>query len=172
MISATDINSDDWKLKFTVINVSCGYFENVNNPGVPITTFIQQQIIDGEIQFVRTGGKDGEECFEITVDDGEFKSKPKSGLVNLFVTEEDYTMWYAIAAGVAGVGILSMLGLYAYKKHWFSYLAKYKRNSNKMKRQRTVDKGRELQEISSGKEKWIYEKDKKAKEGYRLQVVV
>jgi hypothetical protein len=50
MLNATD--ADDNLLNFIVNNVQHGQFEFVANPGIPITSFIQQNITNSEVQFV------------------------------------------------------------------------------------------------------------------------
>ena len=55
MLSAQDPDTADTDLTFTVSNVQQGRFEFISNPGVPITSFTQQQVMDGTVQFVHDG---------------------------------------------------------------------------------------------------------------------
>ena len=69
MLSATDVDNDDTTLNFTVDNIQQGQFEKVSNPGVAITSFTQQEIIDSDIQFVHDGGEIAP-AYEVKVSDG------------------------------------------------------------------------------------------------------
>ena len=50
--SATDVDSNDATLVFVVTNVTGGRFALIGNQGVAITSFTQQQVIDGDVVFV------------------------------------------------------------------------------------------------------------------------
>ena len=67
-LSATDVDSNDPDLLFMVTNVQHGEFQLVTT-GATVTSFTQQQIIDGEIQFVHDGGEDAP-AYSVTVTDG------------------------------------------------------------------------------------------------------
>ena len=56
-LSATDAETADSALIFTVSNLSGGQFEEVGAPGTAITSFTQQQLTDSEIRFVHDGGE-------------------------------------------------------------------------------------------------------------------
>jgi hypothetical protein len=53
--SASALNTLPSALVFTVSNVTNGRFEFVNNPGIAIFNFTQQQVNDGQVQFVHDG---------------------------------------------------------------------------------------------------------------------
>ena len=58
-LSATDVDTADSTLMFTVSNLSGGQFEEASGSGTPVTSFTQQQVIDGQIRFVHDGGGGG-----------------------------------------------------------------------------------------------------------------
>ncbi|WP_284379868.1 cadherin-like domain-containing protein, partial [Litoribrevibacter albus] len=70
-LSASDVDTDDSLLQLTVSNVQNGQFELVSDPGVEISTFTQQDISDGKVQFVHDGGEDAP-SYDVSVSDGEF----------------------------------------------------------------------------------------------------
>jgi len=75
LLSATDIDSDDISLTFTMSNIQHGRFEYVDNPGIAITSFTQQDVIDGNVQFVRDGS-DYLPVYEVSVSDGTSATEP------------------------------------------------------------------------------------------------
>ncbi|MET0025879.1 MAG: VCBS domain-containing protein, partial [Sedimenticola sp.] len=68
-LSATDVDSNDADLLFMVTNVQYGEFQLVAT-GQPVISFTQQQIIDGEIQFVHDGSENAP-SYDVTVSDGQ-----------------------------------------------------------------------------------------------------
>ncbi|MFK8031921.1 MAG: cadherin-like domain-containing protein, partial [Gammaproteobacteria bacterium] len=68
-LSATDVDTDDATLTFSVSGVTSGQFELVSNAGVAITTFTQAQLISGDVQFVHNGGETAP-AYSVTVSDG------------------------------------------------------------------------------------------------------
>ncbi len=68
-LSATDIDNATGTLVFTIGGITHGYFELVSAPGVAITTFTQQQILNGEVRFVHDGSNLAP-TFSISVSDG------------------------------------------------------------------------------------------------------
>ena len=68
-LSATDVDTADSTLIFTVSNLSGGQFEEAGAPGTPITSFTQQQVIDEQIRFVHDGGE-AAPAYEVSVSDG------------------------------------------------------------------------------------------------------
>src|SRR3546814_3228504 len=51
-LAATDPDSDEGGLLFTVGGVTGGQFELVANPGIAITSFTQAEVTAGEVRFV------------------------------------------------------------------------------------------------------------------------
>ena len=72
-LSATDIDTADNTLVFTVSGISGGQFEEVSGAGTPITSFTQQQLTDSEIRFVHDGGE-AAPAYEVSVSDGGLSS--------------------------------------------------------------------------------------------------
>jgi len=73
MISASDIDTPDSDLIFTVKNVRFGRFEHLDNQGVAITTFEYQDILSEKIRFIHDGSQYQPSC-EIKVSDGELET--------------------------------------------------------------------------------------------------
>jgi tRNA A-37 threonylcarbamoyl transferase component Bud32 len=85
-LSATDADDDDNVLTFTVSNVQDGQFELKSNPGTPITSFTQQQIINRNIQFVHDGSANSP-SYNIAVSDGSLSTSPLPAVVTLSFSE-------------------------------------------------------------------------------------
>ena len=67
-LSATDVDSDDLDLVFSMTNVENGEFQLVST-GETVTSFTQQQIIDRAIRFVHDGSESAP-SYDVTVSDG------------------------------------------------------------------------------------------------------
>jgi VCBS repeat-containing protein len=68
---ATDPDNADETLVYTVTDAPAnGQLENNENPGVAITTFIQQNIDDGKIKYVHSGTETTTDSFVFKVSDG------------------------------------------------------------------------------------------------------
>ena len=65
-LAAYDRNHDNSTLVFIPTNMTHGQFELTNNPGVMLNNFTQQQIWDGNIQFVHDGSSEAP-AYNITV---------------------------------------------------------------------------------------------------------
>jgi hypothetical protein len=133
MLSATDVDNNDATLTFTVNNVQYGQFKRSSNPGVAITTFTQQEIIDSEIQFIHDGSKEAP-FYKVKVSDGELETEYYPVTIDfhskLSTTNGASTNWamvYPIALGVTAglcclistatlVTVLTV-GFFALKKH-------------------------------------------------------
>jgi len=74
-LSATDVDDDDAALTFIVSDVQHEQFELKSNPGTPITSFTQQQIIDGNIQFVHDNSNIAP-IYQVSVGDGWLTTDP------------------------------------------------------------------------------------------------
>ena len=84
-INASVSNGDYASLLFTVNNIGNGRFQNTSNSGIFITQFTQQQIIDGEIQFVHFGNATDKPSYQISVADGPLSNGTFEGTTNLIV---------------------------------------------------------------------------------------
>jgi len=80
-LNATDMDSNDVDLVFTVSNVQHGQFEIVSNLNVRIGRFTQRQVIGSEIQFVHDGS-DNAPAYAVSVNDGNFSSAPVNATIN------------------------------------------------------------------------------------------
>lgn len=84
-ISATDIDSVDANLTFTVTEVEGGHFAHSSAVAVSIGSFTQAEILDGDIIFVHNGSET-QPTYQVTVTDDAFdalNSTPESGNVTL-----------------------------------------------------------------------------------------
>ena len=86
-VSATDVDSVDSTLQFTVSGVSGGQFEEVANAGVAITSFTQAQVTAGDIQFVHDGGE-AAPAYSVTVSDGALSDGPEAATIT-FTNQND-----------------------------------------------------------------------------------
>ena len=57
-LAAYDRNHDNNTLVFIPTNITHGQFELINNPGIMLDNFTQQQIWDQQIQFVHDGSSE------------------------------------------------------------------------------------------------------------------
>ena len=80
-LSATDIDNADNTLAFTVSGVTNGQFELVASSGLEITSFTQQQITDGNVQFVHDGGESAP-AYSITVSDSSLTDGPSVATIS------------------------------------------------------------------------------------------
>ena len=87
-LSATDVDTVDSTLQFTVSGVTGGQFEEVANPGVAITTFTQAQVTAGDVQFVHDGGE-AAPAYSVTVSDGALSDGPAGGDDHVHETRND-----------------------------------------------------------------------------------
>ncbi|TQV83304.1 cadherin-like domain-containing protein [Denitrobaculum tricleocarpae] len=87
-LRATDTESDDAGLIFTVSNIQHGQFELVAAPGVAVTSFSQAQIAAGAVKFVHDGGE-VQPSYSVSVSDGEDSTAPAAaGITFLPVNDE------------------------------------------------------------------------------------
>ncbi len=71
VLTATDAIVDDATLAYTVTASPVnGQLENSDNPGISISSFIQQNLIDGKIQYVHDDGNTTSDSFTFKVSDG------------------------------------------------------------------------------------------------------
>ncbi len=69
ILSASDVDTVDSTLQFTVSSVTNGQFENTGNTGVAITQFLQSQVSASEIVFVHDNSSDAP-TYSVVVSDG------------------------------------------------------------------------------------------------------
>lgn len=84
-LSATDADTASGSLTFTISNVQNGRFELLSNPGVAITSFVQQQITDGQVRFVHDNSVT-KPAFQVSVSDGYLVTTPQSASVLFNIT--------------------------------------------------------------------------------------
>jgi VCBS repeat-containing protein len=68
------------ELNYSVNNIVGGQFELVSSPGIAIVNFTQQQVVDGEIQFVHDGNESAP-SYDITVSDGDLSDSSSAVIV-------------------------------------------------------------------------------------------
>ena len=127
-------SSGGTNLTFRVTSSTCGHFENVDNPGVAITSFTQQEINDGEIKFVYTSSNTGN-CFQITVDNGTFRSSPQGGLLSLLGSSDNsYIIPVSVVAGAVALGVAGVLIAYKIRPDKFSFVKNYEHEQEKQRK--------------------------------------
>ena len=82
-LSAIDLDNpkDNPTLIFSVSAVQHGYFQQVGNPGYPITSFIQSQLQTGGIQFVPDGSTSAP-GYSVAVSDGSLTTTPQASAIS------------------------------------------------------------------------------------------
>ena len=86
-LSATDVETLDSALQFTVSAVTGGQFELVAAPGAAITTFTQAQITSGAVQFVHDGNE-AAPTYSVSVFDGTATTGPAAAAIT-FTNQND-----------------------------------------------------------------------------------
>jgi hypothetical protein len=109
-LSATDINSDNSALTFTITNVTNGQFELVGTPGA-ITNFVQADLINPGVQFVHNGSELAP-SYMVSVSDGEQVDGPAAATIIFTNVDEeaptpDPMIWSA-APSATGPSSISM----------------------------------------------------------------
>jgi hypothetical protein len=79
---ATDPDSLENSLAFTISGIQFCRFERTTAAGVSITTFIQQDIANNQIRIVPTGGTISAPAYQVSVSDGQYSTAPASASVN------------------------------------------------------------------------------------------
>ena len=79
-LAATDVETADAALQFTVSGVTGGQFELVSNAGVAITTFTQAQLTAGDVQFVHDGNE-AAPTYSVSVFDGALTTGPQAAAI-------------------------------------------------------------------------------------------
>ncbi len=85
-ILTSDVDNLDADLTFTISGITGGQFEAVSNPGVLISTFTQEDINNGDIQFVHFGG--AAPNYSLTVFDGAIGVGPVAVSVSEIIVDE------------------------------------------------------------------------------------
>ena len=80
MLSATDLNTLDTELKFTVSGLRYGQFELVSQPGLSYSQFSQQQIKDEHIKFVVDDTVNAP-VFSVSVSDDTYPTPPQPAII-------------------------------------------------------------------------------------------
>lgn len=75
-LNAVDDATAALLLKYTVTQIAHGYFQTTQSPGSPIFGFSQQQVANGEIQFVHDGSTTPP-SYQVYVNDGNLNSVPQ-----------------------------------------------------------------------------------------------
>jgi hypothetical protein len=81
MLSASDIDSAEPGLTFTISGISGGQFERLSVPGTAISAFTQAELVAGEIVFV-DDGDDILPAYSVTVSDGTDSDGPSAATIS------------------------------------------------------------------------------------------
>src|SRR3546814_14685741 len=79
-LAATDPDSDDGGLLFTVGGVTGGQFELVANPGIAITSFTKAEVTAREVRFVHDRGE-AAPATQVRSSDGELTRGPTAAAI-------------------------------------------------------------------------------------------
>lgn len=79
-LSTADWDNDPDQLTYTASSITGGQFELVASPGSVITSFTQDQVNSGAIQFVHDGGESAP-SYQLTVSDGSLSDGPRSATI-------------------------------------------------------------------------------------------
>ena len=89
-LSVTDEDSDDATLTLTVTTAPTnGQMENTDNPGVAISSFTQQDINDGKIQYVHDGSNTLSDSFGFKVSDGTNELTAQTFAITVTAVDDD-----------------------------------------------------------------------------------
>jgi len=80
-LAATDVDSPDADLAFTVSAVSGGQFELASAPQIAVTSFLQSQITAGDVRFVHDGGELAP-AYDVSVSDGALVEGPAAAAIS------------------------------------------------------------------------------------------
>lgn len=82
-LSAQNLDNpeDNPNVLFIVSNIQHGFFQQIGNPGIPVTSFIQMQVQTGTIQFVHDGSS-SMPTYSVAVSDGSLITSPKACSIN------------------------------------------------------------------------------------------
>lgn len=79
-LSATDVDSIEGNLTFTVSSVSGGTFERLSLPGTPISFFDQSELLSGDIIFIHDGNE-AAPSYQVSVSDGSLATAPADAAI-------------------------------------------------------------------------------------------
>ena len=88
MLAGSDVEDPPGGLLFSVTSLTGGFFSRVLNPTVATTSFTQQEVIDGQIQFVHDGAE-AAPTYTLTLGDTEGLSSAASPAVITFTNMND-----------------------------------------------------------------------------------
>ncbi len=80
-LSATSQDINPFALLFELSNVQYGHFEVIGQPGIPVTSFTQGQVLINNIQFIQDGSENSP-SYNITVSDGRITTTPQMAVVS------------------------------------------------------------------------------------------
>jgi hypothetical protein len=116
-LAATDVDNVSSRLVFWIRDLQRGRFEEIAAPGLPITEFTQQHVMDGQVRFVDDGSGKAPEYF-VSVTDGGLITPPslaKIGYTPRHITESEGFKVGVAFAGIAVVATGLGVGYLAYR---------------------------------------------------------
>jgi hypothetical protein len=127
MLSAEDNDNPAGQIRFTVSDVTGGEFTLTDAPTVRVTTFTQQQINDGVVQFIQDGS-DQAPGYRISVSDGQATVSPTPAIVQYKPSQkqspkeqEDFLQTVIKVASSVGTSVggivFAIIVYFYYKKH-------------------------------------------------------
>jgi hypothetical protein len=107
-LAATDEDSPNSDLIFTISDIQYGQFEVINNSGVAITTFTQLQIIDRQIKFVPKGKV--APSYKVSVKD-QFSLSTEPTSANIIYKTKSKNFFRGIIIGACLIGVVLLTGI-------------------------------------------------------------
>ncbi len=108
-----DADNTSAEISFTASGISNGQFEEVANAGVAITSFTQEQITNGDIQFVHAGNNTAP-TFSLEANDGTNTTGLSAASISFVGTVSDTFNVYENTLGVATITSANVVGTPSY----------------------------------------------------------
>jgi hypothetical protein len=106
-LSATDAETAAGSLIFEVSNVTSGQFERTSAPGTAVTSFTQDEVLNGQIAFVHNGGESAP-SFDVAVNDGTTTLTAQAATVSFTNINDAPTITANTGAAVAEAGTITI----------------------------------------------------------------
>jgi hypothetical protein len=93
-LAADDVDDDNRSLTYTITaSPSNGQVENTDNPGLLISTFTQQELTNGKIQYVHDDGNTTTDAFTFKVSDGTNELTGQTFSITIAAIDDDTPEW-------------------------------------------------------------------------------
>jgi hypothetical protein len=116
-LAATDVDNAPSGLVFWIRDLQRGRFEEIAAPGLPITEFTQQQVMDGQVRFVDDGSGRAP-AYSVSVTDGELITSPSLAKINYMPRHISESEGFKVGVSFAGIAVVATglgVGYLAYR---------------------------------------------------------